>query len=358
MKDGRITQDGKYNDILKSSSDFMELVGAHKEALSALDSIEAGAAVVGEDSSTRNAKNFLQKKESPTDQNDKTVNAMGTNGQLIQAVVSIASVLPKKEKKISSVAACLPAIPRSTVLQVSKTATDNPYIPPAPEATIDVPSTSIPSRPLPPSRNARQSMKRKVGAKSGEETSRASTSPPLGKWKYINIGSRQDKLDPTVLGKLPPAVAIAATSVHKYWTSVFGKAADTAEVTKLVKLAEMYTSRSHVLNCEWYKILEMKVDELHSAIGEDEDVEAMQAENKHLRARLVFSEDTMTRAMYNVTKAQTIQKACVDAWKKAESQLKSCQSMIHAKDKELTEALSELAKAKGLLAKLGAPGYA
>ncbi|KAL2520011.1 Peptide exporter [Forsythia ovata] len=88
MKDGRITQDGKYNDILKSGSDFMELVGAHKEALSALDSIEAGAAVVGEDSSTGNAKNFLQKKESPTDQNDKTDNAMETNGQLIQAVVT------------------------------------------------------------------------------------------------------------------------------------------------------------------------------------------------------------------------------------------------------------------------------
>ncbi|KAL2467819.1 ABC transporter C family member 6 [Forsythia ovata] len=84
MKDGRITQVGKYNDILKSSSDFMELVGAHKETLSALDSIEAGVAAVGEDSSTGNAKNSLQKKESPTDQNDKTDNAMGTNGQLIQ----------------------------------------------------------------------------------------------------------------------------------------------------------------------------------------------------------------------------------------------------------------------------------
>ncbi|KAL2493595.1 hypothetical protein Fot_37352 [Forsythia ovata] len=56
--------------------------------------------------------------------------------------------------------------------------------------------------------------------------------------------------------------------------------------------------------------------------------------------------------------AQTIQKACVVARKKAESQLKSCQSMIQAKDKELTEVLNELAKAKGLLAKLGAPGYA
>ncbi|KAL2500480.1 Peptide exporter [Forsythia ovata] len=98
MKDGRITQDGKYNDILKSGSDFMELVGAHKEALSALDSIEAGAAVVGEDSSTGNAKNFLQKKESPTDQNDKTDNAMGTNGQLIQAVgLSLSMLLWQSE---------------------------------------------------------------------------------------------------------------------------------------------------------------------------------------------------------------------------------------------------------------------
>ncbi|KAL2488102.1 hypothetical protein Fot_41394 [Forsythia ovata] len=100
----------------------------------------------------------------------------------------------------------------------------------------------------------------------------------------INIGARQDKLDPSVLGKLPPAVALAATSVHKYWTSAFGKAADTAEVTELMKLAEMYTSRSHVLNCELYKMLEMKVDEIHSVIGEDEDAEAMRAKNKRLRA--------------------------------------------------------------------------
>ncbi|XP_022877778.1 ABC transporter C family member 3-like isoform X1 [Olea europaea var. sylvestris] len=84
MKDGRISQAGKYNDILKSGGDFMELVGAHKEALSALDSIEAGPTSVGENSSRGNAKNSLQKKDSPNDQNDKTDDAMGTNGQLIQ----------------------------------------------------------------------------------------------------------------------------------------------------------------------------------------------------------------------------------------------------------------------------------
>ena len=39
MKDGRITQSGKYNDILNSGTDFMELVGAHKEAMSSLDGV-------------------------------------------------------------------------------------------------------------------------------------------------------------------------------------------------------------------------------------------------------------------------------------------------------------------------------
>ncbi|KAL5548581.1 hypothetical protein UlMin_003812 [Ulmus minor] len=41
MKDGRITQAGKYNDILNSGTDFMELVGAHKEALSTLKAVDA-----------------------------------------------------------------------------------------------------------------------------------------------------------------------------------------------------------------------------------------------------------------------------------------------------------------------------
>ncbi|KAG4112037.1 hypothetical protein ERO13_D13G138300v2 [Gossypium hirsutum] len=43
MKNGSITQAGKYNDILNSGADFMELVGAHKKALSALDTVEAGS---------------------------------------------------------------------------------------------------------------------------------------------------------------------------------------------------------------------------------------------------------------------------------------------------------------------------
>ena len=40
MKDGRITQSGKYDDILDLGSDFIGLVGAHKTALSTLDSLD------------------------------------------------------------------------------------------------------------------------------------------------------------------------------------------------------------------------------------------------------------------------------------------------------------------------------
>ncbi|KAL2520307.1 hypothetical protein Fot_24230 [Forsythia ovata] len=108
---------------------------------------------------------------------------------------------------------------------------------------------------------------------------------PILEYEYINIGSHWDELDPTVLEKLPPPATKAAASDHKYWTSVFGKAADNVELTELLKLVEMYTSRSHVLNCELYRLLEMKVDELRSITGEGEgeDVEALRAENKDLR---------------------------------------------------------------------------
>ncbi|KAL2547751.1 hypothetical protein Fot_09281 [Forsythia ovata] len=202
---------------------------------------------------------------------------------------------------------------RPTVLQEPETVVSNSHILLAPEARADIPSPSNPARPVPSPGNIKQSAKKKSKVESGEQASQTSMSPPPGRCEYINIGARQDKLDPSVVEKLPPAVALAATSVHKYWTSSFGKAADTAEVTELIKLAEMYTSRSHVLNCELYKMLEIKVDEIYSVLGEDEDAEAMRVEIKRLRARLAFYEDARTRATYDVTKVQTIQKACVVA---------------------------------------------
>ncbi|KAI3456831.1 hypothetical protein Pfo_013494 [Paulownia fortunei] len=84
MKDGTIKQAGKYNDILKSGSEFMELVGAHEEALSSLDSINVETRTSGEDKSSRNAKSVLQKQESRNDGNDKVDNSGETKAQLVQ----------------------------------------------------------------------------------------------------------------------------------------------------------------------------------------------------------------------------------------------------------------------------------
>ncbi|KAK3032481.1 hypothetical protein RJ639_037294 [Escallonia herrerae] len=81
MKDGRITQAGKYDDILKSGSDFMELVGAHKEALSALDSIDAGTR---EDKGVESVTNVEQKEETRNDENGKEDDIIGPKGQLVQ----------------------------------------------------------------------------------------------------------------------------------------------------------------------------------------------------------------------------------------------------------------------------------
>ncbi|KAL2549591.1 Uncharacterized protein Fot_11121 [Forsythia ovata] len=244
-----------------------------------------------------------------------------------------------------------------TVLQGPETVVGHPPVFPAPEVRADVPFSTNPARRGPSSENVRSSAGKRPKVESGEQAFRTPVSLPPDRCEYINIGVRQDELDPSVVEKLPSAVALVATSVHKYWTSPFGKVVDTTEVTELMKLAEMYTSRSHVLNCELYKMLEMRVAEIQSVLGEDENAEAMRAEIKRLRARLAFSEDVRSRATYDVTKAQTIQKACIVAQKKAESRLKSFQNMIQAKDRELTEVLNELAKAKGLLAKLGVPGY-
>uniref|UniRef100_A0A2N9EGD7 ABC-type xenobiotic transporter n=1 Tax=Fagus sylvatica TaxID=28930 RepID=A0A2N9EGD7_FAGSY len=89
MKDGRITQAGKYNEILNSGTAFMELVGAHKKSLSALDSAEAGS--VSESSNmSKEARDMaitdgvVQKQENKDFQNGQTDNVAGSKGQIIQ----------------------------------------------------------------------------------------------------------------------------------------------------------------------------------------------------------------------------------------------------------------------------------
>ncbi|RWR72400.1 ABC transporter C family member 3-like protein isoform X1 [Cinnamomum micranthum f. kanehirae] len=97
MRDGKITQAGKYSDILNSGTDFMELVGAHKLALSAHDSIEMvsnseeqtpesfdngvgdGSSDTGEGICT-----MQKEREKMDEQNSKAVDIDGQKGQLVQ----------------------------------------------------------------------------------------------------------------------------------------------------------------------------------------------------------------------------------------------------------------------------------
>ncbi|PQQ04852.1 ABC transporter C family member 3 [Prunus yedoensis var. nudiflora] len=86
MKDGRITQAGKFNDILNSGTDFMELVGAHAEALSMLNSAEVEPvekiSVSKEDGEFASTSGVVQKVEDTDVQNSKTDDL--PKGQLVQ----------------------------------------------------------------------------------------------------------------------------------------------------------------------------------------------------------------------------------------------------------------------------------
>ncbi|KAL2514630.1 hypothetical protein Fot_28601 [Forsythia ovata] len=172
-------------------------------------------------------------------------------------------------------------LPGVTVLQAQETMIgSSSFISPTSAVTSDAPSASFPVGPAPLSKNSRQSGKRKAESDNREKAFRT---PELPSVERINIGFYRDELDPTVLEKLPVPAAIAAASVHKYWTSAFGEVADNVELTELLKLVEMYTSQSHVLNCELYKVLAIKIDELCTTVGGDEDINALCSENKDLR---------------------------------------------------------------------------
>ncbi|CAN1230685.1 ABC transporter C family member 3 [Linum grandiflorum] len=83
MKDGRITQAGKYSDILNSGSDFMELVCAHKAGLSAISKAsESENETVSKGNGDATMSNGIE----PNLQNGKGDETDGgkTQGQLVQ----------------------------------------------------------------------------------------------------------------------------------------------------------------------------------------------------------------------------------------------------------------------------------
>ncbi|XP_018491426.1 ABC transporter C family member 7 isoform X2 [Raphanus sativus] len=79
MKDGTITQAGKYNELLDSGTDFMELVGAHTDALAAVDSFEKGSAATAQSTTTSQ-----EKKVSNDEENRQEEDLATPKGQLVQ----------------------------------------------------------------------------------------------------------------------------------------------------------------------------------------------------------------------------------------------------------------------------------
>ncbi|KAG4112036.1 hypothetical protein ERO13_D13G138200v2 [Gossypium hirsutum] len=81
MEDGRITQAGKYYDILKSGTDFMFLVGAHKKALSAIGAVETGTD--SEQSRSEGLKGDGGLESAQGNESDN-IEDVGPKGQLVQ----------------------------------------------------------------------------------------------------------------------------------------------------------------------------------------------------------------------------------------------------------------------------------
>ncbi|XP_012070979.1 ABC transporter C family member 3 [Jatropha curcas] len=82
MKDGRIAQAGKYNNILIPGSDFMELVDAHKAALLPLS--ENGSIVCKDDGGMSSIYRDMQKQEKKDLQNSNADDINGPRRQIIQ----------------------------------------------------------------------------------------------------------------------------------------------------------------------------------------------------------------------------------------------------------------------------------
>ncbi|CAO2815297.1 unnamed protein product [Amaranthus hypochondriacus] len=80
MKNGRILQAGKYNDILASGTDFMELVGAHEEALSALETIDPKEKATTNDDCDKKS----LETETGIGNHPKEEDTTGPKGQLVQ----------------------------------------------------------------------------------------------------------------------------------------------------------------------------------------------------------------------------------------------------------------------------------
>ncbi|KAL2545902.1 MLP-like protein [Forsythia ovata] len=112
----------------------------------------------------------------------------------------------------------------------------------------------------------------------------------------------------------------------------------------------MSTARSHVLNCELYKVLASYVE---SKTMDSKDDDELPSKNKILHSKLALTEEARHQVEFKAIKSETMQNVCNDAWRRAELKLKVYEDMAYIKHKDLAGAQVELLKAKELLARLG-----
>ncbi|EHA8591023.1 putative ABC transporter C family member 3-like [Cocos nucifera] len=89
MKDGKIIQAGKYDEILNLGTEFMELVGSHKDALALLDSMDVAVNALNSTvevgfCDTGSSAQASHKVEQEDAQNDISDNVCRQEGQLVQ----------------------------------------------------------------------------------------------------------------------------------------------------------------------------------------------------------------------------------------------------------------------------------
>ncbi|KAL2538251.1 hypothetical protein Fot_19642 [Forsythia ovata] len=100
-------------------------------------------------------------------------------------------------------------------------------------------------------------------------------------------------------------------------------------------MTKMSTAWSHVLNCELYKVLVMKVDELRSTVTGTEDIDELRSENKILCSMLAIYDDAREQAEFKIINSEMIQMLSVSARKQVEWKLKVCEDMSYTKHKQL-----------------------
>ncbi|XP_042509454.1 ABC transporter C family member 3-like [Macadamia integrifolia] len=90
LKEGRITQAGTYKEILRSGTDFMELVGAHEKALADLNSVKDEATLDNLINGSKEDDNMIYQEKSTQDdkerepENYKSEKVVEPKGQLVQ----------------------------------------------------------------------------------------------------------------------------------------------------------------------------------------------------------------------------------------------------------------------------------